>query len=125
MRTILLLLCLASISCETTQVVHHKAAALPPEVQKAQDQVWDLQAQLYQAMHDLAIAQINRKEDELLNRKNENPALYNGYYMQAHSQLEEQRMKVEYKYSISQQWYTAVQNGDVDTARDLQQQMNQ
>jgi len=112
------------ISCETTQVVHHKAPALPPEIQKAQDDVWSLQYQMYQAQHDLVVAKINEKEQELENQKGSNPAFIN-QYSELVSKLELQRSQAENRYGLAQQWYNAVQNGDLDSAKSFQQEMNQ
>jgi len=112
------------ISCETTQVVHHKAPELPPEIQKAQDDVWSLQYQMYQAQHDLVIARINQKEQELESQKGSNPVFINQYSEQV-SKLELQRSQAENRYGLAQQWYNAVQNGDLDSAKSFQQEMNQ
>jgi hypothetical protein len=112
------------ISCETTQVVHHKAPDLPPEIQKAQDDVWNLQFQMYQAQHDLMIAKINEKEQQLDSQKGSNPALIT-QYSEVISKLEMQRSQAETRYSLAQQWYSSVQNGDLDSAKSLQQEMNQ
>jgi hypothetical protein len=112
------------ISCETTQVVHHKTSDLPPEIQKAQDDVYSLEFQMYQAQHDLAIAKINQNEQNLESQKNANPA-YISQYGQLVSKLELQRSQVETRYNLAQQWYSAVQNGDLDSAKSIQEQMNQ
>jgi hypothetical protein len=112
------------ISCETTQVVHHKVPDLPPEIQKAQDDVYSLEFQMYQAQHDLAIAKINQNEQDLENQKNTNAA-YISQYSQLVSKLELQRSQVETRYNLAQQWYSAVQNGDLDSAKSIQEQMNQ
>jgi hypothetical protein len=123
----ILLLCLAVlglVSCETTQVVHHTAPALPPEIQKAQDDVYDLENQMYQAQHDLTIAKINEKEQELQNQRNVNPAFV-GQYTEMVSKLEMQRARAENRWGLAQQWYSAVQNGDLDSAKSIQEQMNQ
>jgi hypothetical protein len=115
---------LSLISCETTQAVHHKASDLPPEIQKAQQDVYDLEFQMYQAQHDLAIAKINQNEQQLENQKNANPA-YVTQYSDMVSKLELRRSQAEERLGLAQQWYSAVQNGDVDTANSIQQQMNQ
>jgi hypothetical protein len=125
--TTLILLCAAAlglISCETTQVVHHKAPALPPEIQKAQNEVYDLQYQMYQAQHDLMIAKINEKEQQLESQKNPSSPLIN-QYSEIISKLELQRSQAESRYGLAQQWYNAVQNGDLDSAKSFQQEMNQ
>jgi hypothetical protein len=128
MKTVTLsFLCLAFfglVSCETTQAVHHKASDLPPEIQKAQDDVYDLEFQMYQAQHDLAIAKINQNEQQLEEQKNTNPA-YLPQYTSLISQLELRRSQAEERLGLAQQWYSAVQNGDLDTANSIQQQMNQ
>jgi hypothetical protein len=121
------LLCLAVfglISCETIQTVHHKASDLPPEIQKAQEDVYDLEFQMYQAQHDLAIAKINQNEQQLEEQKNANSA-YLSQYTTLVSQLELRRSQAEERLGLAQQWYSAVQNGDLDTANSIQQQMNQ
>lgn len=121
------LLCLAAfglVSCETTQAVHHKASDLPPEIQKAQEDVYDLEFQMYQAQHDLAIAKINQNEQQLEEQKNANSA-YLSQYTNLVSQLELRRSQTEERLGLAQQWYSAVQNGDLDTANSIQQQMNQ
>lgn len=122
----LYLLCLTFglISCETTQAVHHKASDLPPEIQKAQQDVYDLEFQMYQAQHDLAIAKINQNEQQLESQKNANPA-YITQYSDLVSKLELRRSQVEERLGLAQQWYSAVQNGDLNTANSIQQQMNQ
>jgi hypothetical protein len=112
------------ISCETTQVVHHKAPSLPPDIQKAQDEVYDLQYQMYQAQHDLTIAKINQREQELEAQKNPSSPLIN-QYSEIISKLELQRSQAESRYGLAQQWYNAVQNGDLDSAKSFQQEMNQ
>jgi|GEM_PF-2599122 hypothetical protein len=127
MKLFLYLLCLAAsglISCETTQAVHHKASDLPPEIQKAQEDVYDLEFQMYQAQHDLTIVKINQNEQQLENQKNANPA-YITQYSDLVSKLELRRSQAEERMGLAQQWYSAVQNGDVDTANSIQQQMNQ
>jgi len=111
------------VSCETTQVVHHKAPVLTPEIQKAQDDVYDLQNQMYQAQHDLTIAKIDEKEQELQNQKNANPA-FTIHFSELFSKLEMQRANAENRLNLAQQWYSAVQNGDMDSARSIQDQMN-
>jgi len=123
----LFLLCLAVfglVSCETSQAVHHKASDLPPEIQKAQEDVYDLEFQMYQAQHDLAIAKINQNEQQLEQQKNANSA-YLSQYTNLVSQLELRRSQAEERLSLAQQWYSNVQNGDLDTANSIQQQMNQ
>jgi hypothetical protein len=112
------------ISCETVQTVHHKAPSLPPEIQKAQDEVYDLQYQMYQAQHDLTIAKINEKEQQLESQKNPSSPLIN-QYSEIISKLELQRSQAESRYGLAQQWYNAVQNGDLDSAKSFQQEMNQ
>lgn len=121
----LYLLCLAFglVSCETTQAVHHKASDLPPEIQKAQQDVYDLEFQMYQAQHDLAIAKINQNEQQLESQKNANPA-YITQYSDLVSKLELRRSQAEERLGLAQQWYNAIQNGDLDTANSIQQQMN-
>jgi len=112
------------VSCETTEAVHHKASNLPPEIQKAQEDVYDLEFQMYQAQHDLAIAKINQNEQQLENQKSANPALIS-QYGDLISKLELRRSQMEERLSLAQQWYNAVQNDDLDTAKSIQQQMNQ
>jgi hypothetical protein len=121
---LLSLIAFGLVSCETTQVVHHKAPALPPEIQKAQDDVYGLENQMYQAQHDLAIAQIDEKEQELQYQKSANPA-FSAQYTERFSKLEVLRANAENRYSLAQQWYSAVQNGDLDSAKSIQEQMNQ
>jgi hypothetical protein len=127
MRPFLLLLFLSAglVSCETAQTVRHKAPALPPEIQQVQNDVWDLQYQLYQAQHDLVIAQIAQKQAGLQAQKNSNPGAYAAQFMELNSKLEEIRTKAEQRYSLAQQWHSAVQSGDLESAQSFQQQMNQ
>ncbi|HXL72005.1 MAG TPA: hypothetical protein VN963_00130 [bacterium] len=123
----LYLLCLAVlglVSCETTQAVHHKASDLPPEIQKAQEDVYDLEFQMYQAQHDLATAKINQNEQQLESQKNANSA-YITQYSDLVSKLELRRSQADERFGMAQRWYNAVQNGDLDTANSIQQQMNQ
>ncbi len=122
---LLLVLVLGLVSCETTQVVHHKAAPLPPEIQKAQNEVWDLQYQLYQAQHDLRIAQIAQNESNLELQKNGNPGAYAGQYSELMAKLSMEQAKADQRYALAQQWYQAVQDGDMDAAKNIQQEMNQ
>jgi hypothetical protein len=79
---------------------------------------------MYQAQHDLAIAKINQNEQQLESQKNANPA-YITQYSDLVSKLELRRFQVEERLGLAQQWYSAVQNGDLDTANSIQQQMNQ
>lgn len=127
MRSLFLLLALVlgSVSCETTQVVHHQTAPLPPEIQKAQDAVWDLQFQLYQAQHDLRIAQIAQNEANLDIQRNGNPAAYTAQYTELMSKLALERSNADQRLALAQQWYDAVRSGDMDTARNIQQEMSQ
>jgi hypothetical protein len=122
---LLLLLSFGLISCETTQTVHHKAPALPPEIQQAQNDVWALQFQLYQAQHDLALAQILRKQADMQTQKNSNPGAYATQFMEMNAKLDEMRTKADMRYNLAQQWYSAVQSGDLDNAKNFQQEMNQ
>ena len=118
------LIAFSLVSCETTQVVHHKAPNLPPEIQKAQNDVYDLELQMYQAQHDLVIAKITEKEQSMENQNNANPAIA-GQNAITTSKLEQQRSQAENRLNLAQQWYSAVQNGDLDSAKSFQQEMNQ
>lgn len=122
---------LLSISCVSVQRSSKPApppAPLPPAVQQAQNEVWSLELQLTEAQHDLVIARITNQESDIQNRltlahQKNNQAEISKLDQQI-QQLESRRSHEENKLSLKRDWYTAVQAGNMDVARSLQDEIN-
>jgi gas vesicle protein len=128
-RALLLFPILLCVSCVTTrQVVQKPTTPLPPALQQAQNEVWNLEFQLTEAQHDLALARINHQESDIQNRLSQAHQHNNQAQIlqldQEIQQLESRRSREENRLSLKRSWLMAVQASDMDMARSLQDEIN-
>ena len=100
----------------------------PPEVQQAQEEVWNLEVQLAQSQHDLALLKIQHQETDIQNRlldaqkRNDFNAI--SRINQQTQKLEAWRFKEETRLSLRKQQIDYWREGQNDAANSVQFQLN-